>query len=515
MKLAIAMDKFKGSLSAAQACEAVRRGVMAVCPDTDITVKPMADGGEGTVEAVLLARRGGERVVERVRDPLGREVEAAYAWFKAEQWAVVEMAQASGLHLLRPDEYDPLRATTFGTGQLMASAIGRGARRISRAVGGSATVDGGVGAAMALGWQFLDADGVSVGRGGGDLHRIAKIVAPALREAIPDVEVWCDVDNPLCGPTGGAHVFGPQKGATPAVVEQLDAGLWHLADVVREQLGVEIDAVPGAGAAGGLSAGALAFCRARLVSGIERVMEVSRIDDVLRDADWVVTGEGRFDEQSLRGKAVQGIVRRACARGVRVAVLAGDVALAETAWRAAGIDSARGVRPPEMPVAAAMEQAEDLLATAAREWAARNISGQGTTHEFFEHTADIGVRVLGGTTSELFVNAARAMYEAMGRFTVGARSEPRTVTIEADDLGDLLHDWLGELLFDLEAHHLFYDRLAIDRLEAGRLVARLEGGTIDFDQSQTNEEIKAVTYHQLEVEQGTDGIWRATVIFDV
>lgn len=366
MKIVIAMDSFKGNMSAREACERVRDGILAVRSDAGIVLTPMADGGEGTAEA-LMAARGGEWMEQTVMGPLpDRSVQAGYAWFPDDRTAVVEMAVASGITLLDRAELNPLKTTTMGTGQLIRAAIKRGAQRLILAVGGSATVDGGVGAAMALGWEFLDSAGQSVGFGGEALEKIETIQPPAHPVAIP-FEVLCDVDNPLTGERGAAAVFGPQKGATPEMVARLDQGLRHLADVVRRQIGVEIETVPGAGAAGGLSAGAIAFCKGKLVPGIDTVMAASGLEDKLQDADWVISGEGRFDSQSLGGKVVSGILRMARSYGVKVGVIAGCVQVSETECRAAGLAFAKATSPADMPMEVALRTAkEDLQTTAGR-----------------------------------------------------------------------------------------------------------------------------------------------------
>jgi len=374
MKIVIALDKFKGSLTAPAACEIVRRALCEVQPGVQIIVKPMADGGDGTAEA-LHAALGGEWISKEVSGPFpGGLCTARYLWLANEHSAFVEMAQASGLVLLQPGQRNPLLTHTHGTGELILHAISQGAKRIYLAIGGSATNDGGVGAAMALGWRFLDAAGSPVNLGGGELERIAKIIAPdpngrpgpAAAGSLPRIEVLCDVDNPLCGDRGAARVFGPQKGATPAIVQQLDAGLRHLAAVVKAQLGKDILDVPGAGAAGGLGGGAMAFLNARLVPGIETVMSASRLAEDLAGADWVVTGEGQFDEQSLHGKVVAGVTALAQTHGVKVAVLAGRVKLAEADWRRAGISIAQAIAPATLDTPRAIQQAPELLAAAVR-----------------------------------------------------------------------------------------------------------------------------------------------------
>ena len=339
MKIVVALDKFKGSLTAARACEIVHSTLLSARPGLRVVTKPMADGGEGTDE-VLLTALGGEWLAVSVMGPLpNMRCVAKYAWLPKDATAIVAMANASGLVLLKPEQRNPLLTTTYGTGELIRAAIKHGAKRIWLAVGGSATMDGGIGAAMAIAWQFLDAQGKMIGFGGGELQRIAQIVPPiGLR--VPAVEVLCDVDNPLCGEHGAARVFGPQKGATEPMVEQLNKGLQHLGELVKEQLEREITDVPGAGAAGGLAAGAMAFMNARLVPGIETVIRANQLEAELADADWVITGEGRFDEQSLRGKLVSGVARLAAEHKVKVIVIAGSVQVSEELCRRGGIEFA-------------------------------------------------------------------------------------------------------------------------------------------------------------------------------
>lgn len=366
MKVVVAMDSFKGSLSAPDACEAVRTGLLEVAPSAAVVCIPMADGGEGTADA-MIAARGGEWVAARVTGPLpGMEVKAGYAWFADNEEALVEMAAASGLTLLRQDQLNPLLTTTYGTGQLVQLAMTRGARRILLAVGGSATVDGGVGAAQALGWSFRNVQGVEIAPGGGALREVEHILPPA-EKVFPPVEVLCDVDNPLCGERGAAAVYGPQKGATPEMVAMLDTGLAHLAAKVKEQHGIDIATEPGGGAAGGLAAGAMAFMHARLVPGIETVMRAVGLYEELKDADWVITGEGRFDAQSLRGKVVSGMVKAAKATNAQVAVLAGSVEIDKQAYQPFGIEVALATRGKGTPLSVALENAQPLLREASRQ----------------------------------------------------------------------------------------------------------------------------------------------------
>jgi glycerate kinase len=372
VKIVVALDSFKGSLTAVQACDIVAAAIRSSIPGAEVVTKPMADGGEGTA-SVLMAAAGGQWIGRTVMGPLPEmRVDAGFVWLAQDKTAVVEMATASGLTLLRAEQRNPLKTTTYGTGELIRAAVDYGAQRVLLAIGGSATVDGGVGAATALGWKFLTADGREIGFGGGQLLHIDQIIPP--KHAIGTaVEVLCDVDNPLCGEHGAARVYGPQKGATPEMVETLDAALAHLSVVVKDQLGRDIAEMPGAGAAGGLAAGAVAFVNGRLVSGIETVMLQTRLEEALAGADWVVTGEGCFDAQSLRGKVVSGVIHVAKAvarrspakRRVKVGVLAGQVRLSPREYHQAGVDAAVSCMEDGMDLEYAIAHGEALLARAA------------------------------------------------------------------------------------------------------------------------------------------------------
>jgi glycerate 2-kinase len=368
MKIVIAMDSFKGSISAERVCRIVAETIRSAAPGIEAVEKPMADGGEGTA-AALMAAAGGRWIKVAAMGPLPEmQVDAGFVWLPDSRMAIVEMAVASGLTLLEPGRQNPLKTTTYGTGQLIDAAIKHGAHRILLAIGGSATVDGGVGAAMALGWSFLDSAGREINLGGGELSKIERIAPPPTEVLVP-VDVLCDVNNPLCGEHGAAYIYGPQKGATPEMVKALDAGLLHLARITKEQLGRDIAHLPGAGAAGGLAAGAMAFMNAHLVSGIDEVMSVSRLQEELADADWVITGEGKFDSQSLRGKVVSGVARVARQSGVKVAVIAGQVALDPDTYRTAGVRTALACKPDSMTLTAAMANADALVAEAAHRFA--------------------------------------------------------------------------------------------------------------------------------------------------
>lgn len=316
-------DSFKGSLSSAEICAIASQTIPAFFPDCHVTAIPVADGGEGTVDCFLAALPG-ERRTAVVQGPFGEPVEAAYALIGED--AVVEMAAAAGLPLAG-SRLDPATASTYGVGQLIADAISRGARRILLGLGGSATNDGGCGAAAALGAEFYDETGARLIPAGGTLARIARVELSGLRRRLSGVQftVMCDVDNPLCGPAGAAAVFAPQKGADERTVRLLDDGLRHLAEIVRSQLGVPILDVPGAGAAGGMGGGCLAFFGAALRPGIECILDLVRFDELLAGADLVLTGEGRIDAQSVHGKVISGIARRTSRAGVPLVALVGCI----------------------------------------------------------------------------------------------------------------------------------------------------------------------------------------------
>ena len=325
-KILIAPDSFKGSLTALQAATCIERGLRNVLPGTDIEKVPMADGGGGTQQAIVDAT-GGRRVSCRSRDPLGRPIRTSFGISGDGRTAIIEMAAASGLVLLKSKERNPMLTSTGGTGDLIRRALDRGVRKILIGIGGSATNDGGTGMARALGVRFLDAQGRELAAGGGALRELDRIDMSGLDPRLKRVtiEVACDVKNPLFGPHGAARVYGPQKGATPAMVRDLDAGLKQLARVVRRDLGIDVSRVPGAGAAGGLGAGLLAFLGATLRRGVDMVIEAVHLESRLRNCDLVITGEGRMDGQTAYGKTVSGVARLAGKRGIPVIAICGCI----------------------------------------------------------------------------------------------------------------------------------------------------------------------------------------------
>lgn len=323
-RIVLAPDSFKESLTAQQVCEALERGFREVLPDATFVHVPMADGGEGTVQSLVDAT-GGTLRTTTVEGPLGDPVTATWGLLGDGATAVIEMAEASGIGLVPAARRDPRRASTRGTGQLVLAALDAGVRHIVLGIGGSATNDGGAGLAQVLGARLLDGQGRELPPGGAALARLDRIDASGLDVRLSEttIEVACDVTNPLCGPQGASAVFGPQKGADAACVTELDGALAHWADVISRDLGQEVAELPGAGAAGGLGGGLVAFTGARLRRGIDIVIDQSGLRAKLVGADLVVTGEGRMDAQTAMGKTPQGVARVAAAAGVPVVAVAG------------------------------------------------------------------------------------------------------------------------------------------------------------------------------------------------
>lgn len=342
----LAPDSFKESMTAKEVCIAMEKGLRKIYPMASYIHVPMADGGEGTVQSLVDAS-GGVLHQHEVSGPLGQTVTAQYGILGGGTMAAIEMASASGIHLVAKDTRDPLRTTTYGTGELIRACLDLGIRKIIIGIGGSATNDGGAGMAEALGVKFLDAEGQPLARGGGALDQLAQIDVSGLDERLQEVEfiVACDVTNPLCGEHGASRVFGPQKGATPEMVEQLDVNLSHYADVVKQQLHKDIRDVQGAGAAGGLGAGLLIFTQAVLRKGIEIVIEYTELREKLIAADVVFTGEGGIDFQTKFGKTPYGVARAAKEAGKPVIALAGYVGEGIDTLYAEGFDAIFGIVP--------------------------------------------------------------------------------------------------------------------------------------------------------------------------
>ncbi len=365
MRIIVAPGAFKNSLTAQQAAAAIARGLEQSGLGADLLLTPVADGGNGTLDAMLAG--GGERRSQVVSGPLGTPVEADWGLLPDGKTAVVEMALASGMELLKVEELDPLRASTFGTGQLLAAALDAGATRVILGLGGSATVDGGAGCLQALGVQLLDARGEAIGPGGAQLGQIRRVDAGGLEPRWQDVSLLLasDVDNPTLGEQGAAAVFGPQKGADAQQVDLLEAQLTHFFTVIYEQTGRDLRQVPGGGAAGAFAAGMMAFLDAELQPGIELVLAHSGFDQALKDADLVITGEGQMDEQTIHGKGPIGVARMAGAQGVPTVALVGGLAVHDAKLHAAGMQTALPITPRPMPLEEALADAPQQLERAA------------------------------------------------------------------------------------------------------------------------------------------------------
>jgi len=375
VKFVCAPDSFKGSIDAVAAAQAMAEGIRSVLPDAAIDCCPIGDGGEGTL-ASLLSALDGEAIEVRVRGMFGDYRNATFGRFENGRFAYVESAGAIGLETVRAERRNVLAATSFGVGELLVAAAAQAPARIIVGVGGSATNDGGCGMAQALGVRFLDAGGklIRPPLSGGALRQIASIDPSRGHRFDCPLDVACDVRNPLTGPSGAAAVYAPQKGATTAEVALLDEGLMHLAELIRRDLGLDVDKVPGAGAAGGLGAGLLAFAGARLESGIDIVLRLVRFDARIRSADLCLTGEGRLDEQSLSGKACLGVARAAARARVPVVALVGAVGPGVDACLRDGLDN-YVVIGQGMTVETSMHSAGPLLTGAAARLAAQYARG--------------------------------------------------------------------------------------------------------------------------------------------
>lgn len=364
MKIVIASDSYKGSNTSLKVAGLIEKGARVVFPDAEYVKIPIADGGEGTVEA-LVSGLGGKIVQVDALDPLDRSVDAFYGIIDGK--AVLEMAAASGLPLLKEGEKNPRKASTFGTGQVLAAALEAGYRDITIGIGGSATNDGGAGMAQALGYRLIGKDGSEISRGGAALADIASVdssaVNPLLKEA--KIHVACDVDNPLLGEHGASAVYGPQKGADPAMVKELDSALKHFADMVEDWKGSPMREIPGAGAAGGLGFGLTAFCDAEIKSGIETILDLVDFTAKIAGADLVITGEGKIDGQSIRGKVPIGVAARTAPAGLPVLAIVGDIGKGASAVYEYGIDSIMSTVDRAMPLSDAIARSAECLEDAA------------------------------------------------------------------------------------------------------------------------------------------------------
>lgn len=366
MKIVVAPGAFKHSLSAETAAQAMALGLQRSGLKAEIIIAPIADGGNGTLAAFMNVNSGGQLIKVKVNDPLDRPIEAEFGLLD-DGTAVVEMALASGLELLERSELDPLRSSTFGTGQLLKAALEAGAKRVIVGVGGSATVDGGAGCAQALGVALMDAYGQNISHGGGNLQQLFMIDSQGLDSRWKKVEVLVasDVDNPVLGERGAAAVFGPQKGANPQQVAILEENLRHFFMMVRDQLGKDVMTTPGSGAAGALAGGLMTFLNARIESGVDLILRYSGFVEHLRDANLVITGEGHLDEQTIGGKAPLGVARLAREHSVPTVALVGGLNVDDATLHAAGIHAALPVVTAPMTLEEALSRAEELVERAA------------------------------------------------------------------------------------------------------------------------------------------------------
>ncbi len=365
MKIVLAPNAFKGSLSAAAAAAAMAAGVRAALPTAETVAVPVADGGDGLVQ-IALANLGGSKRLAPIHDPLGRPMEAPFVWLPERAAAVIELASASGLALLAEAERDPMRTSTFGTGEQIRAALELGARQIYLGIGGSATNDGAGGIAAALGCRFLDAHNNEVKPAGGRLGEIRRIDLSAAHPGLANcrITVICDVDNPLLGPAGAARVYAPQKGAGPEQVAELEAGLANLAAVIRRDCGREVETLPGGGAAGGAGAGLYGIFGAELRRGIDTVLQLVDFEGKLAGADLVLTTEGRLDGQTAAGKAPAGVAAAAKRHGIPCFAIAGGYQDNLDRLHAAGLTAVFSICPGPVPLATAMDNAAAYLQAA-------------------------------------------------------------------------------------------------------------------------------------------------------
>lgn len=358
MNLLIACDSFKDSLPAVAVCQALERGIKRAHPTCQTQLFPMADGGEGTAR-IMTYHTQGQWIELEVQGPLAATVKAGYGLSSDGTKAYIDMAEASGLQLVPRPLRNPLKTSTYGTGQLIQNAIEQGVEKIFLGIGGSATNDGGVGMAKALGYRFLDANGQDLPGNGEDLLQINEIISPS--RSFPTIEVLCDVNNPLYGPNGAAAIYGPQKGATPEIVEQLDLGLQHLASKVESRLQRQLDEVPGAGAAGGMGYGAMAFLNGSLISGIEAIMNEASFNEALAGTDLVITGEGKIDDQTLQGKLINGICQRAKKFNRPVIAVCGALLASSEVIQNIGLQAAFSIQRYPLTLAEALALTEENL----------------------------------------------------------------------------------------------------------------------------------------------------------
>ncbi|MBA7576297.1 Glycerate 2-kinase [subsurface metagenome] len=373
MKIVVAPDSFKGSLTAVEVSDAIGLGVREIFPEAEIVKIPMADGGDGTVQCLVNAT-GGEILKEKVTGPLGDEVLASYGILGDKKTAVIEMAEASGLTLVPENKRNPLITTTYGTGQLIKAALDQGCRKMIIGIGGSATNDGGAGMVQALGVKLLDRERKEIGFGGGELKKVFRIDTKYLDNRLSETKVLIasDVSNPLCGPKGASRIYGPQKGATPEITEELDKSLAHFAEVIKRDLNKDVKDVPGAGAAGGLGASLMAFLDAELRPGIEIIIEIVKLEQAIKDADLVITGEGKIDSQTIYGKAPIGVAKIAKKYSIPVIAVAAIISDDADIVHQYGIDTLIKISEPPMSLAEPKPKKVQLIKSCIKKFLERN-----------------------------------------------------------------------------------------------------------------------------------------------
>jgi glycerate kinase len=361
MKILVAPNSFKDSCSATDAAKAMERGILNVLPAARVEKIPLSDGGDGFIDAIKFANARIKIYRVKVTGPQGEKINARYGIL--EDTGIIEMAQASGLHLIEPGKRNPFFTTTYGTGQLIKSALDRGVRKIILGIGGSATVDGGIGCLQALGVKFIKKNGREIGFGGGELIKISRIDAGGIDTRLKNAEVIiaCDVRNPLTGSRGAAYIYGPQKGADARMVKILDKGLRNYAGIIKRDIGADIKDVPGAGAAGGISTGLMAVAGARLKEGVKVITGLTELEKKIKEADLVITGEGKIDVQTVYGKAPIGVARLAKKYGVPVVAICGSIGGGYEAVYKHGIDAVMSIIDSPMGISRAMEKAVFLI----------------------------------------------------------------------------------------------------------------------------------------------------------
>lgn len=357
MKIVISIDSLKGSLTSIEAANAIKKGILSVDNKSDVVIMPLADGGEGTVEALVQGMSGEEKVIS-VTGPINEKVNATYGILKETNTAIIEMAQASGLPLVPAELRNPLNTTTYGVGEIIKEAIEKGCRNFIVGIGGSATNDCGVGMLQALGFEFYDENDNLVGLGGKVLNQIKRIKSDNKLKELDECnfKIACDVNNPLYGENGAAYIYGPQKGATKEIVKELDKGLKNFAEVVKKDLGKDIAHIEGAGAAGGLGFGFLGFLNSKLESGIKIILDEIKLEEVVKDADIVITGEGRLDNQTAMGKAPIGVAKLAKKHGAKVIAIAGCTTPDAVKCNEEGIDAYFSIVNKAMTIDEAMKK---------------------------------------------------------------------------------------------------------------------------------------------------------------